>query len=139
MPGPLANVDTLIAGINNDIGRLLYFQDPASAPLTIKFLRPDSTEVSGFELLLTLVDGFDMLTPDETVGKPGQSVVFSVADKANQLTTIIRAKDLHVEVNNVIYKVGPVPLVPANEGQVYTLTCTIRNPRAVPFDPTHGN
>jgi hypothetical protein len=137
MPGPLADVDTIVGGVNLDVNRLLYLQDPDDEPLLLDFLVPDPAEASKFRTVLSLDAGFDMLTPNEPVGREGQTVTIVVADILGTVAPIITTKDLHVKLDEIIYKVGPVPLVPANEGQIYRLNCKVRNLRATPFDNTN--
>jgi hypothetical protein len=132
MPGPLAIIDTLTAGINLDINRLLYM----GPEKTIKFMVPDTTQLDNWRVELTLTKGFNRITGLEKTQGDGTEVIFKVADPDNVLSTIVRLKDLYVEVEDIIYSVGSVPPVASNEAQVYTLTCKTRTLRNKYFDTT---
>lgn len=131
MPGPLANVNTLVAGIKFDINRLLYMGNG----YTLEFLVPDHTETSGYRTLLTLTKNFDRVQAEEGEDANGGSdVIIQVADVGNQLPDIVLKNELLLKLNSVIYLVSGVPDVAFNEAQVYTFYCKVRTLRTTFFN-----
>lgn len=130
MSGPLAKIGTTLAGINLDVSRLLYM----GQGMTLTFLVPDSSEISTWRTLLVVTKGFDEITGRERDRRDGTEVIYKVTDPNNLLGPILRTKDLHVEVDAVIYSVATVPRVAPNEAQVFTLTCKVRTLRNKFFD-----
>jgi len=132
MPGPLVSVDTIVAGVNLDVSRLLRLGRSA----TMKFMTPDSIQFSGWRVAQFIKKGFDRIAGDEITRDDGSSVIYQVARiKANAgIERTIRLKDLHVEVLGEIYIVASVEPLAPNEAQVYTLTCKTRTLRDKYFD-----
>lgn len=125
MPGPLANVDTIVGGVNLDISRLLYY----GSDVVLRFIVPDENQLDGFRTLLVLSEGFDRISEKDNTTRPGGPIVFRVADLDGQVALIIREKVLCIEIQDEIFTVGSVPRLPPNVGQIYELICTERKTR----------
>lgn len=134
MAGPLVEVDTLVAGINFDVNRALR-----AGVDTLEFLVPDRSEDDNWRILMTLTSGWDRVTTKEETRGDGSEVIVKIAhtNPTDELTTVLRAKDLHVRFNSEIYRVADVPPVAFNEAQVFELTCKIRTTRTT-FDTAKG-
>lgn len=128
--GPLALVDTIVAGVNLDVERLLRM-GPGK---TMIFKVPDTTVVDRWTTLLTLTRYFNRITAQEKTLGDGSEVIFRVADPNAQLVSVLTVKDLHVEVEGVTYSVARVPPVASNEAQVFDFTCKVRTLRNKFFD-----
>lgn len=125
MPGPLANVDTIVGGVNLDINRLLYY----GSDVVLRFIVPDENQLDGFRTLLVLSEGFDRISKKDNSTRSGGPVIFRVADLDGQVAFIIREKDLCIEVQDEVFTVGSVPRLSPNVGQIYELTCIERKTR----------
>jgi hypothetical protein len=130
MPGPLADVDTLMAGINADINRLLYMGNDK----IIRFIVPDSTQFTKWRTVLVMDQGWDRVADTEKTLGDGSDVFFSVADPEEVMPPVLRMKDLAVEVEDVIYVVSKTDPVASNEARVYMLKCKTRTARNKFFD-----
>lgn len=130
MAGPLTDVDTLVAGVNLDITRQLYYGDD----VVMRFYAPDSGQFDKLRTLLVLVDSFDRMTKEDKGTGESNRVVFKVADLTGEVGQIIRTKDLLVEVGGEVFEVAQVPLLNPNQAQVYTINCRARNIRKKGFD-----
>ena len=128
--GPLALVDTIVAGVNLDVGRLLYM----GPNKTMAFMVPDTTQISGWRIVLTLLKNFNRITGPEKTSGDGSEVIFKVADPDGLLGPVLGLNDLYVEVETEKYSVTNTPPVASNEAQVFTLTCKIRTKRTKFFD-----
>lgn len=126
MAGPLAQVDTLLAGINLDIGRQLYMGQNK----TMEFLVSDSVQLNNWRIVLTLTKGFHRITGKEKTTGDGSEVIFRVADPDEVLPTVLAMKDLYVRVEDIVYSVTKTPPRASSEAQVFDLTCKIRTLRA---------
>lgn len=131
--GPLSKVATTVAGINLDLSRKLNW----GKGLTLEFITVDRSEPDGWKVWMTLAKGFDRVIDDEKTSGDGSDVIIEVIDKTGTVRPILRKKDLHVRVDDEIYKVGTVPPLPPNVAQVHVLTCKIRTARTN-FDTTSG-
>lgn len=131
MAGPLVRVNTLTEGITNDVSRLLNM----GPGIVLEFIVPNRLELDGWNVLGTVTRGFDRIVQDENTTGDGSDVVYSVTDPDGLYGTILRTKDLHIRVDDEIYKVAEIPPVAPNEAQVYTLKCKTRTLRAA-FDTT---
>lgn len=133
MAGPLVSVDTIIAGINYDVNRLLR-----AGVNNLEFIVPNRSEPSGWEILLTLTRGWDRVTPREDTAGDGSDVIVKVADQGDgDLAGTLETRNLHVRFNNEIFFVASVPPVAFNEAQVYELQCKTRTKRTT-FDTAKG-
>lgn len=119
MPGPLANVDTVVGGINLDVGRLLYY----GPGIALRFLVPDTTQLNNMRTILVLDQGFDRFDKDSGPSKDGDAAIFRVADPDGNVGLALKSKDVHIEILDEVFKVGPVPNLAPNVGQIYTLNC----------------
>ncbi len=129
MAGPLANIDTLIGGVNLDISRLLYYGDG----VVMRFIVPDATQLDDWKTLLVLDSGFDRIPNDK--GTPESKLVqFLISDTTGQVVKVIQSDDLHIEILDEIFMVSQVPNIGPNEGQQFTLNCKVRNIRKKGFD-----
>jgi len=128
--GPLAQVDTIVGGVVLDVNRTLYY----GIGVTLRFLVPDTNQVDNFRTLLVLDTGFDRVNSRTIDGNAGNTVTFMVADTTGNVATIIKTKDLHIEVLDEIFTVGQVPPVGPNEAQIFKLVCTVRKTRKKFFD-----
>lgn len=131
MAGPLVKVNTLLAGVNNDINRLLY----SGKGVTLSFQVPDQNEVGGLRTVLTLSKGFDKIASNDD--SDGADVIFSVSDKLGNIGPILRQKGLQLTYDSVQYVGLKIPPVETNEAQVYIITCRKQNLKAQ-FDTTQG-
>lgn len=131
MAGPLANVDTLVAGIVNDVSRQLYY----GPGVVMRFMVPDGQQINGYKTLLTIKQGFDRV-PTDRVGTDAETklVQFLIADVTGQVVKIIREKDLHIEVLDEVFTLAQVPAIGPNQAQEFTLNCRTRNIRKKGFD-----
>lgn len=129
--GPLATVDTVVAGINLDVNRELYM-GPGK---TMEFIVPDTNQLSKWRTLLVITSGFNRITGLEKTTGDGSEVIFQVADPDEVLRPVLATKELHARVEGIIYSVAKTPPVASSEAQVYTLTCKVRTLRT-PFDNT---
>lgn len=125
MPGPLANVGTIVGGMGLDIHRLLYMGNGK----TMTFLVPDTTQMDNWRTVLVLTKGFDRVPADEKTKGEGSEVIFKVADETGTLIDVLILPDLYVEVESVVYSVAQVPPVASNASQIFTLTCKTRTLR----------
>lgn len=132
MPGPLANVGTIVAGITLDVNRLLYMGQGK----TMEFLTPDMTQPDNWRVRVTLSSGFDRIvdSADEKTTGDGTQVTFHVADIGGGLSSILGLQELHVRVEDIIYSVARVPKIASSEAQVYVLICKVRTIRNKFFD-----
>lgn len=129
MPGPLVKVKTKTAAISLDVSRKLN----SGKGKVLRFLVPDSNQVTGHRVLLSLTRGFDRITPSEETLDTGRDVLIRVADITGAVGTIIREEDLHVELEGIVYAVDDVPQVAPNVAQVYNITCKTRTLRVKSF------
>jgi len=120
--GPLAQVDTSVAGINFDVSRLLNW----GKALVLEFITEDRTEPDGWFVVATFTKGFDRVPADEKQDGDGSDVIFGVADPTLIMPDILRSKNLHVRVDGSIFQVAKAPPVAPTVAQVYTLTCKVR-------------
>lgn len=123
--GPMVTVRTVVAGINLDVGRLLNM----GPDKTLKFMVPDTTQMTNWRTELTVVSGFNRITGHEKTSGDGSEVIFKIADPNGTVRPKLALKDLHVEVEGLIYQVGQIPPVASSETQVFTLTCKQRTLR----------
>lgn len=123
--GPIAEVDTIVAGINLDVARELYM-GPGK---TMEFIVPDSTETSGWASLHTATQGWHRITGQEHTTGEGSEVIFQIADLDDVLRPFFSRANLCVRVEDLIYLVSAVPPVASSEARVFTLTCKIRTLR----------
>lgn len=130
--GPLALVDTITAGIDLDVQRLLRM-GPGK---TLEFIVPDSSEVTGWRTLATLTKNFNRITGQERTVNDGSEVIFKVADPDEALDAVFQISELHVRVEDIIYSVAKTPPLASSEAHVFTLTCKIRTLRNKYFDNT---
>lgn len=132
MPGPLAEVATLTARINLDLGRALW----SGEDTTLDFIRPDGDDPTGWVRVLLVADGWDRVSGKEGQRGDGQTLVFDVAEReeAPLMAEVLRTKDLHVVYEGAAYKVGEAPAPPSNRAQVFRLTCAKRTLRTTYFD-----
>lgn len=131
MAGPLVEVNTIVAGVNLDVSRLLNLGDA-----TMRFMIPDTVQFGGWRTVRFVKEAFDRIAGDEETRGDGHSVVYQIAaTQANAgIGDTLRLKDLHVEVLSQIYSVANVSPLAPNEAQVYTLTCKTRTLRDKFFD-----
>lgn len=131
MAGPLTKVGTQVASINLDISRKLNW----GKGLALEFIVVDRSQLDGWRILVTRTKGFDRAAQSEKTSRDGSDVMIEVADIPGTLGSIIRTKDLHIRVDDEIYRVASVPPLASNEAQVYALMCKIRTLKAN-FDTT---
>lgn len=129
MPGPLANIGTILDGIGNDIDRALNMEN--ETPLSMRFVVPDSNQLTSWRTVYVVSTGWNRESGDEKTKENGSEVIFSVADVSSMFGPILTLKDLHVFVEDVLYSVGQVPPLSSNESQTYRLTCKVRTLRQV--------
>jgi hypothetical protein len=130
MAGPLVRVKTKSAAISLDVDRTLNM----GKGQVLRFLVPDPTQINKMRTLLVLSKGFNRITPKEETKKDGREVIIKVADLNGAVGSIIREKDLHVELDSELYSVDEVPKVAPNVAQVYQVTCKTRTLRNKYFD-----
>lgn len=131
MQGPLTKVGTLVEGINLDISRKLNW----GKGLILEFIVVDRLQLSGWRILSTRTKGFDRVIPEDATSGDGSEVIIEVADRKGTLGPILRTKDLHIRVDDIIYAVSKIPPIASNQAQVFTLKCKIRTLRTT-FDST---
>lgn len=137
MAGPLAEVDTLVAGINLDVNRQLRLGVDA----TLEFLKSKAGAVDGWEIVKTLIDNFDRISGDESDRGDAKQVVFQACElsadgTANNLATVLRTTGLYVRCNGNIYTLERSAQPADNEAQVYTIYCKTRTMNNKYFDET---
>lgn len=130
MAGPLVEVDTIVAGIVLDVDRQLRL-GPDS---TLEFIKPNTNEISGWEILRSVNENFNRIAGDEKTRDDGKTIVFEVADIVGDLKETLRTKELYLRCNGVIYKVDEIPQIADNEAQVYTIYCRMRTLKTTYFD-----
>lgn len=133
MAGPLVKVDTITAGINLELDRILRLGKDA----ILEFLTPDRNAVDGWVVQVTVRKNFTRVAQSEQTAGDGSDVIYRVADTKSVVRPIIALKDLHVRVLGEVHRVARVPPVAPNVAQVYTIICGERTKRTV-FDTTKG-
>lgn len=122
MAGPLAKVGTTIDSINLDISRKLNW----GKGLILEFITVDRSQMSGWAVHAVRTKGFDRIVQEEKTTGEGSDSIFEVADLTGNLRDILRLKDLHIRVDESIYKVSKIPPLPPNVAQIFTLMCKVR-------------
>jgi hypothetical protein len=126
MAGPLVEVNTIVAGVNLDISRLLNM----GSDVVLRFVVPDTTQSSGFRVVLALVDSWDRARGLEKTRDDKSDVIFKVADIHGVMPELLELDDLHVEQNGIYYTVIHTDPVPESATQVFVITCKDRAKRS---------
>lgn len=137
--GPLVKVDTITAGINLNINRILRL-GPNS---TLVFKTPQHGEDQGWKTIATVVKDFDRMSGDEFVNVDGKSIYFSIADTTPSygevddsvtLPQILAMSQLYIDLGSNRYFVSKVTRPAVNEAQVYIISCQERTMKTSYFD-----
>lgn len=127
MAGPLAQVETLLAGINLDVNRQLYM----GQNVTLRFLKPQTDGSGGTVVVREYTTSFDRDTDAERERGDGSQIIVDIADSfpVGQLRAdIAAAKFIQFVVDgeeSPVIEMDEVPAPAFNEGQVYRITCAV--------------
>ena len=120
--GVIPNVDTLIAGVNLDVHRLLYgVQSGFSSPL--EFLQTDPTDPTGWTVLGSITKGYARITEEEDSTGEGHDTLIRIADVNPDLPLplllLVRLPNMRtLRMDGDIYQIVDVATISLYEAQV---------------------
>lgn len=134
MAGPLVPVKTQVAGISLDVNRQLNL-----GPSTLVFIVPDSTEVTGWRTVKTLIKGFNRVSTEEN-GNDSKTVVYKAIEKLvlevdePTLQEVFRMPEVHASCVGETLRVKSAEMPAPDKAQVFTIVCKGRTLRSLYFD-----
>lgn len=127
--GPLVDVDTLVAAVDLDVNRILYWGSDTAIELVVA----DADQPTGWRVVLDISQSYDRIDSDEEAGPDGEILIFQIANIAgtSALEDAIRTAT-HVHI--VLQAQGIDYYAPKSgstrprehEAQVYTIRCNVR-------------